>query len=117
MQRKVGAYLQDIIDACAAIESDLADLTFDAYLARRAVRSAVEREFIIVGEAAAALAHLDADLFDKISHGRRIVDFRNQLTHAYQLVDDRIVWLIAATDVPVLRRECEELLRGLAGEA
>ena len=45
------------------------------------------------------------------------MDFRNQLTHAYQLVDDRIVWLIAANDVPVLKQECEELLGGLAGEA
>jgi len=32
---------------------------------------------------------------------RRIVDFRNQLTHAYLHVDDRIVWLIAQNDVPI----------------
>jgi uncharacterized protein with HEPN domain len=116
MQRDARAYLQDILDACTAIESALAGLDFQSYLANRLVRSAVEREFIIVGEAAAALSHLDASLFAKISHGQRIVDFRNQLTHEYPHVDDRIVWLIAAEDVPVLKRECENLLASLPGE-
>jgi uncharacterized protein with HEPN domain len=49
-------------------------------------------------------------LFARITNGRRIVDFRNQLTHAYLHVDDRIVWLIAQNDVPLLRAEREELL-------
>ena len=117
MQRDVGAYLQDILDARAAIEDALSGLEFHSYLANRMVRSAVEREFIIVGEAAASLARLDPERFAKISHGRRIVDFRNQLTRVYAHVDDRIVWLIAAEDVPVLKRECEELLESLPGDA
>jgi uncharacterized protein with HEPN domain len=116
MQRDARAYLQDILDACAAIESALTGLDFEAYRANRLVRSAVEREFIIVGEAAAALSHLDVGLFAKISHSQRIVDFRNQLTHEYPHVDDRIVWLIAADDVPMLRRECKDVLASIAGE-
>jgi uncharacterized protein with HEPN domain len=116
MQRSVSAYLQDILDACAAIETVLSPLDFESYRVNRMARSAVEREFIIVGEAAAALCNLDPERFAMISHGRRIVDFRNQLTHAYAHVDDRIVWLIAAEDVPVLKHECDDLLRGLAGE-
>ncbi len=110
MRRDARAYLQDVLDACAAIDSALTGLDFQSYLASRLVRSAVEREFTIVGEAVAALSHIAPELFAKISHGRRIVDFRNQLTHEYPHVDDRVVWLIAAEDVPVLRRECAELL-------
>jgi uncharacterized protein with HEPN domain len=57
----------------------------------------------------ARLSRLDPVLFARLTNGR-IVDFRNQLTHEYQRVDDRIVWLIARDDVPVLRAECEMLL-------
>ncbi len=69
------------------------------------------REFIIVGETLAALSRLAEDLFARISQARRIVDFRNQLTHEYPTVDDAIVWAIIDRDVPVLRSECSELLQ------
>ena len=85
-------------------------MEFDEYRGNRILRSAVEREFIIVGEAAVALSRLSPSLFSRITNGRRIVDFRNQLTHEYAHVDDRVVWLIARDDVPVLRRECDALL-------
>ena len=62
------------------------------------------------------LSPTEPQLFMRITNGRRIVDFRNQLTHAYPYVDDRIVWLIARNDVPLLRAECEELLAE-AGDA
>ncbi|MBC7266686.1 MAG: DUF86 domain-containing protein [Coriobacteriia bacterium] len=53
------------------------------------------------------------DLFVSISHARRIVDFRNRLTHEYPNVSDVIVWGIAKRDVPVLRDECADLMRAL----
>jgi uncharacterized protein with HEPN domain len=110
MQRDAVAFLQDVVDACDAIVSVLSGVEFDEYHATRLLRSAVEREFTIIGEAVAVLSRLDPPLFARLTHGRRIVDFRNQLTHAYLHVDDRIVWLIARDDVPVLRAECEALL-------
>ena len=41
----------------------------------------------------------------------RSADFRNQLTHEYPAVDDAIVWAIIDRDVPVLLRECRELIQ------
>lgn len=116
MRRDARAYLLDLIDACEAIGFALAGVEFDEYRADRILRSAVEREFITIGEAAAALASLDPSLFSRLTNGRRIVDFRNQLTHEYPHVDDRIVWLVARDDVPVLRSESEALLAD-AGDA
>jgi len=110
MQRETSAYLGDVVEACDAITSVLSGVEFDEYHATRMLRSAVEREFTIIGEAIAVLSRTEPPLFERITNGRRIVDFRNQLTHAYLLVDDRIVWLIARDDVPVLRVECEALL-------
>lgn len=116
MQRDERAYLHDIIEACTAIKSALSDLDIAAYRANRLVRSAVEREFLIVGEAVSALFRSYPQLFTQITHARRIVDFRNRLAHEYSDVDDSVVWLIAQHDAPVLRAECTALLENLATE-
>lgn len=116
MPRDVRAYLSDIIDACKAISIAMEGLKLDSYRANRLIRSSVEREFTIIGEAIAALSRVDPQLFDRISQARHIVDFRNQLTHGYATVNDAIVWGIAVRDVPQLRRECEALLAELGPE-
>ncbi len=115
MQRNELAYLNDVVDACEAIESALTDQDLEAYRSSGLIRSAVEREFIIVGEAMAALSRLSPQLFERITHARRIVDFRNQLAHQYSDVDDTS-WLIARHDAPVLRAECAALLRELGDQ-
>jgi uncharacterized protein with HEPN domain len=110
MQPDRRAYLADIIDSCRAIEPALRGVDLAAYSASRLVRSSVEREFIIIGEAVAALSRVAPDIFDAITNARRIIDFRNQLTHAYATVDDAIVWAIAERDVPLLRSESTAFL-------
>jgi len=51
MQRDPRAYLNDILEAAAAIEAATAGLDGESYGSNRLIRSAVEREFIIIGEA------------------------------------------------------------------
>ena len=47
------------------------------------IRSAVEHEFITIGEALMVIAVRDPQLFAAIPEGRQIIDFRNLLTHEY----------------------------------
>ena len=110
MPRDARAYLADMIESCDAIVLAVRGLDLGAYQSNRLVRSSVEREFIIIGEAAAALARIAPEVFEAITRARGIVDFRNQLTHEYPSVDDGVVWAIAEHDVPVLRRECAALI-------
>lgn len=110
MQRESRAYLADILEACDAIDSAVVDMQIKDYLASRLVRSAVEREFTIIGEAVLALSHRAPDLFASITGARRIVDFRNRLTHEYPTVDDELVWGLVKVDLQVLRSECEVLI-------
>jgi uncharacterized protein with HEPN domain len=109
MQREACAYVLDIVDACDAIALDIDGLELDAYRANRQVRSAVEREFITIGEAVAALRQQAPDVFERITQAHQI-DFRNQLAHAYMTVNDTVVWGIAVRDAPLLRGECADLL-------
>jgi uncharacterized protein with HEPN domain len=111
MPRDERAYLSDILEASEAIAAAVRGLDLAAYQSNRLVRSSVEREFIIIGEAVAALVRVAPAIFAAITRARRIVDFRNQLTHQYLTVDDALVWAIIETDVPVLQRECAALMK------
>jgi uncharacterized protein with HEPN domain len=76
MPRSGAAYLSDIVAACDAVAEVLAGVDLDAYCARRPLRSAVEREFTIIGEAIGVLSHRDPALAARISHARLIVGCR-----------------------------------------
>ena len=113
MRREARAYLADILESCDAIAAATAGMNLEQYEANRLVRSSVEREFTIIGEAIAALGHSSPEVFASITKARRIVDFRNQLTHEYSSISDALVWGIVERDVLVLRAECEALVAGL----
>jgi len=83
----------------------LADYSKDALL-----HSAVERQFIIIGEALSRLEKLDASLTNQISNYRQIIGFRNVLVHGYQAIGDQIVWQVIELDLPVLKQQVENLL-------
>ena len=116
MQRDPVAYLSDIVEACDAIESYLLGVDLETYRSTRSIRSSVEREFILIGEAVASLLRLEPELTERISHARRIVDFRNQLAHEYPSINDVVVWAIASDDARVLREECRDILTDRGGE-
>lgn len=110
MARDLSAYLQDVLEACNSIEDIMTGVSLDEYRSKRAVRSAVEREFIIIGEALRRVSALDEKLFDSISNSRAIVDFRNLLAHDYGAVDDDAVFGLVYSDLIVLKAEVGQLL-------
>jgi uncharacterized protein with HEPN domain len=113
MPRDARAFLSDIVEACDAIAAAVVGMDLVRYQASRLVRSSVEREFLIIGEAVSALARSAPGLFDRLTRARRIVDFRNHLAHQYATVDDALVWAVVERDTPVLRAECNALLQEL----
>jgi uncharacterized protein with HEPN domain len=118
MPRSTEAYLADIIESCDAIETAISGIDTAAYFSNRLVRSAVEREFLIIGEAIVSLSRLEPELASQITHARLIVGFRNRLAHEYSVIDDEAVLRIAQRDVSVLRDECRTLLaRAQSGAA
>jgi uncharacterized protein with HEPN domain len=110
MARDVSAYLQDVLEACNSIEDVMRGISLDEYRSKRSVRSAVEREFIIIGEALRRVSALDERLFGSISNSRAIVDFRNLLAHDYGAVDDDAVFGLIYSDLIVLKAEVGELV-------
>jgi uncharacterized protein with HEPN domain len=74
------------------------------------LRSAVERQFEIIGEALAKLAKIDQETATLISEHRRIIAFRNILIHGYAQIDDRLVWGVLDSKLPALSQEVKKLL-------
>jgi uncharacterized protein with HEPN domain len=102
--------LYDMRQAAALLAQFTAGKDFADYDSDAMLRAAVEREFEIIGEALGQLAKLDAELAAGISEHRAIVAFRNILIHGYAEVDDRLVWDVVETKLPVLIREIDALL-------
>ena len=111
MQLETKKYLYDIQQAANRIAEFTAGQRLEDYRTNAMQRAAVERQFEIIGEALAKLSKLDETLTARISEHRRIVAFRNILIHGYADVDDRLVWDVVETKLPVLRREIAILQR------
>ena len=86
--------LADILAAAAAIDQFLHGETRRSYSANLMLRSAVERQLEILGEAVRRLHSLDGNLSRQISEHRRIIAFRNIIAHGYDGLDDDVVWQV-----------------------
>lgn len=74
------------------------------------LKSAVERQFEIMGEALNQLSKVDSETVHKVSDYQQIVSFRNILIHGYAEVDDRLVWNVIETKLARLTLEIKTLL-------
>ena len=81
MRRDAKSLLWDARDAGRAITDMTAGKSFADFDSDLLLRSAVERQFEILGEALNRLARLDATLAARIPDLRHIVAFRNILIH------------------------------------
>lgn len=68
----------------------------------------IERELEIIGEATNNLIKLNASI--ALTAARKIVNLRNRVIHAYDDVDETIIWKVIVKDIPVLLQEVQQLL-------
>ncbi len=101
--------LVDIIESINSIDEHLeSKRILDDYLSNKTKRRAVEREIEIIGEAMSKLLKINPSI--SISYSRIIVDLRNKVIHAYDTVDDILIWKIINKDIPQLFIEAKALL-------
>jgi uncharacterized protein with HEPN domain len=101
--------LTDIITAIQSIDEHLEGRrNFEEYKANKTKRRAVERELEIIGEALSLLLKINPAI--AISYARIIVDLRNKVIHAYDNVNDIIIWKVIMKDIPILEAEVLNLM-------
>lgn len=117
MERDARSWLWDVLEAAQAIESFVQGLDAGSYAAEPLVHSAVERKFLIIGEALNQLSKADPAIAARIPDLRAIVGFRNLLVHGYAEVDHAIVWNAIQRSLPRLRKVAQGILDGLGKQA
>jgi uncharacterized protein with HEPN domain len=102
--------LEDVRQAAELILQFCAGKSFADYERDLLLRSAVERQFEIIGEAINRLMKTDGDIASGLPEAPRIIAFRNILIHAYDIVDNNVVWDVIKYKLPTLRAHVVALL-------
>ncbi|HEX7185903.1 MAG TPA: HepT-like ribonuclease domain-containing protein [Thermoanaerobaculia bacterium] len=110
MQLEARTLLFDILEAARLIQRFTLGRDFEAYAADAMLRSAVERQFEIIGEALNKLTKVDPGRASQIPEYQKIIAFRNVLIHGYATVVDDVVWGVVQTKLPLLLETVETLL-------
>ncbi|HEX3788127.1 MAG TPA: HepT-like ribonuclease domain-containing protein [Pseudonocardiaceae bacterium] len=116
MRRDARTYLWDALHAADLLREFSAGKDYARYEADAMLRSAVERQFEIIGEALNRLSKVDTALAAQVPDLGRIVAFRNILIHGYASVDDALVWQVLTNRLPALTDVLRRLLDS-AGDA
>lgn len=116
MQHDPRAWLWDVRAAADSIAGFVNGHDFADYASDLMLRSAVERQFEIVGEALSRLSREAPDIAARLSDLRRAIAMRNALIHGYREVDNATVWETIHHDLPVLRAQVAALLAELGDE-
>ena len=109
MTEKEKKYLSDILMAINLIELFTAETdSFDQYNSDLKTQSAVERQLAIIGEAVTKYKNETTE--NTLQNLQQIIGFRNRLVHAYDSIDNSIVWVIIKRYLQPLKEEIEQLL-------
>jgi uncharacterized protein with HEPN domain len=113
MERDPRAFLWDVRQATQRIETFVQGRDLKDYLADPMLRSAVERQFEIIGEARNQLSKASSHIAVRIPDASRAMAMRNVLIHGYAKVDHEAVWRTLQDNLPALRRSVAKLLTEL----
>ena len=112
MRTESQRYLDDVVQASAAIGEFCSGKSFAVYTSSILMRSAVERKVGIVAEALLQLEVVDAETFARIPDARQIASLRDYLVEGYAQIENDKIWAFAQSDLLELTATITKLLAG-----
>ena len=110
-------YLLDILDAINRALEYTNGIIWEEYLQDRKTQDAVVRNLEVLGEATKKVSDQTRSINPSIPW-REMSGTRDRLIRHYFGVNQEIVWQIVQDDLPVLRKQVEQLINDIrAGEA
>ena len=70
-------------------------------------KKAIERNLEIIGEAMNRILKVEPSF--PIDNAQNIIGTRNRIIHAYDNISDELIWTIVVRDLPLLKKQLEEL--------
>ncbi len=111
-RKEVKTYLIDIKSSCSKILKYTKNTTRDEFIKDHILSDAVEKNLLIIGEAA---TKIPSD-FKNINNGinwKSIVGIRNKIIHEYFDINIDTIWLTVKEDVPKLKKQINKILKDL----
>ena len=109
MNDLINKWLYDILESINSINEYIGDQKyFDVYENNKQLRRSVEREIEIIGEAISRIKKENPKI--KINNSHQIIATRNRVAHAYDAVDNAIIWGIVINHLPSLKIEVTQML-------
>ena len=109
MNLEVQKWLYDILVSIQSINEFVGDVrVFETYESDKKTRRSVEREIMIIGEAVNRIKSIESNI--QITHIQQIIAVRNRVAHAYDAVNNAMIWGIVINHLPNLKIEVENLL-------
>jgi uncharacterized protein with HEPN domain len=108
-EQRNAAYLWDILQAAQEIVQFIEGLTFTDFANNHVIRYAVERQLLVIGEAA---NHISESFQAKHTNipWKSIIAQRNILAHEYGEILVERIWLVASKKIPELIKDIEPLI-------
>lgn len=111
MKENVRKYLFDAKIALDRIELFTNDYSLEQFVLDFEKQYAVERAFILIGEALNRVDYHEPEIGKQIKNLPKIIAFRNIIAHEYERVDEVLIWNTIQRYLPELRKDINELLR------
>ena len=110
MKRDRNIFLKDILDAIGKIQKYTEKMTLKEFSKELMVQDAVERRFIVIGEAFSRYKYSTPENDPDIPFIQAI-SMKNFLVHEYEKISPEIVWKTIKKDLPSLKKKIEALLK------
>ena len=110
MSDRLPKHLDDALYAARLALTFLAGRSLEQYRGDELLRSAVERQVEIVGEACRRAIEDTPALRERLPDASRAVAMRNRLAHGYDTIDHAIVFEVVSLNFPPLIAELEREL-------
>lgn len=112
MAKKPEIFLEHILAAIIAIEKFTDGLAKNEFKANDEKQSAVFRKFEIIGEAIKNIPLAFRNKYPDVEW-KKAAGMRDKMIHEYFGLDLSLVWKTTKDDLPVLKRQIEEILESM----
>ena len=113
MPSRLPKHLFDALTALRLARQFSHGLSFDAFVSDVLVRSAIERQLEILGEACQRMVQADADIRQRVPETRFAIGLRNKIIHGYDRIENAVVYDTLMHDLPVLEDQLSQELARL----
>lgn len=102
MSSRLPKHLFDALTAVRLAQEFSAGLSFDAFVSNVLVRSAIERQLEILGEACQRMVQADPDVRGRVPEIGFAIGLRNKIIHGYDRIENAVVYDTLMQDLPAL---------------